>query len=185
WVGRPGLKSPNNVLILLPRFAQAPATGPATAYWHFGWPGRDVRKRLELYRSRPEVKVLPLYTSDEGGSVLISSDTWPGTGGVLGLTKAQIAEARAKGSKPAGGGGFVYIQGPDNVIVETVGQQPVERFNHVHMWHEQPFCAQFWYQKHLGAAVPAGRAPAAALTEANCKVQRGPDRTWPSLDLAG
>src|SRR5262249_56277223 len=33
--------------------------------------------------------------------------------------------------------------------------------------------------------VPAGRAPAVVLTEANCKVQRGPDRTWPSLDLAG
>src|SRR5262249_29687113 len=106
WGGLPALKSPNNVLILLTKVAQAPATEPDIAYWHFGWHVRDVRKQLKLYKSRPEVKILPLYTSDEGGSVLISSDTWPGTGGVLGLTKAQIAEARAKGVKPAGGGGF-------------------------------------------------------------------------------
>jgi hypothetical protein len=40
--------------------------------------------------------------------VFVSSDTWPGTGGVLGLTKAQIAEAKAKGIQPAGGAGFPY-----------------------------------------------------------------------------
>ena len=39
------------------------------------------------------MNLLPLYTTEDGGSVAISSDTWPGTGGVLGLTKAQIAEA--------------------------------------------------------------------------------------------
>ena len=45
------------------------------------------------YQARPDVKLLPLYTTEEGGHVFISSDTWPGTGGVLGLTKAQVAEA--------------------------------------------------------------------------------------------
>jgi catechol 2,3-dioxygenase-like lactoylglutathione lyase family enzyme len=185
WGGFPALKSPNNVLVLFSKVAQAPATEPDTAYWHFGWHVLDVRKQLEAYKSRPEVKILPLYTSDEGGSVVISSDTWPGTSGVLGLTKAQIAEARTKGTKPAGGGGFVYIQGPDNAIIETLGQQPVERFNHVHMWHEDPLCAQIWYQKHLNASVPPARAPTTPLTEANCKVPRASERTWPSLDLAG
>jgi hypothetical protein len=40
---------------------------------------------------------LPLYTGDDGGAVFVSSDTWPGTGGVLGLTQAQIADAKARG----------------------------------------------------------------------------------------
>jgi hypothetical protein len=61
---------------------------------------------------RPEVLLAPLFTSEEGGSALVSSDTWPGTGGVLGLTKAQIANARAEGIKPAGGAGFAYMRGP-------------------------------------------------------------------------
>ena len=68
-----------------------------------------MRKSLETYRSRPEVKLLPLYTTDEGASVPISSDTWPPTGSVLGLTKAEIADARAKGVKPTGGNGFARI----------------------------------------------------------------------------
>jgi len=121
-----------------------------------------VRKSLASYQVRPDVKLLPLYTTEEGGYVLISSDTWPGTGGVLGLTKAQIAEAKTKGVKPAGGGGFAYMQGPDGAIVEYLGNQPVERMNHVHMWQEQPFCAQLWYQRHLNAAPVAGRSVAPA-----------------------
>ena len=65
---------------------------------------------------------------------------------------------------------------------------PAERFNHVHMYHEDPFCAQLWYQKHLNAPVPQGRRgapPAEARTEANCKVPRGADKTWPALDYDG
>src|SRR5712692_5751628 len=69
------------------------------ASWHCGWHVTDVRKSLATYQARPEVKLLPLYTTDEGGFVLINSDTWPGTGGVLGLTKAQIAEDKARGVK--------------------------------------------------------------------------------------
>ena len=52
-------------------------SAPQTAIWHFGWHVTDVRKTLATYKSRPEVKLLPLYTTDEGGSVLVSSDTWP------------------------------------------------------------------------------------------------------------
>jgi catechol 2,3-dioxygenase-like lactoylglutathione lyase family enzyme len=188
WGGLPALKSPNNVLVLFNKVATAPLApplAPQTAIWHFGFHVTDVRKTIETFKSRPEVKLLPLYTGDEGGSVLINSDTWPGTGGVLGLTKAQIADAKAKGVKPAGGGGFAYLQGPDGVIVEYVGNQPVERMNHVHMYQEDPFCAQIWYQKHLNAPVFAGRAPATPMTEANCKVTRAADRTWPALEKEG
>ena len=87
----------------------------------------------------------------------MSSDTWPGTGGVLGLTKAQIAAAKAEGVKPAGGAGFAYMQGPDNAIIEYQGNMPAERFNHVHLYQEDPFCAQLWYQKHLGGTAVASR----------------------------
>jgi catechol 2,3-dioxygenase-like lactoylglutathione lyase family enzyme len=185
WGGLPALKSPNNVLVLFTKVNSVPAIEPQSAIWHFGWHVTDIRKNLEAYRGRREVKLLPLYTTDEGGSVEINSDTWPATGGALGLTKAQIADAKAKGAKPAGGGGFAYMQGPDNAIVEYQGDFPAERFNHVHMYQDDPFCAQLWYQKHLNAPVMPGRTSATPVTEANCKVARGPDRTWPALGQAG
>jgi hypothetical protein len=158
---------------------------PQTAIWHFGWHVVDVRKNMATYKARPEVTLAPLFTSDEGGSVLVSSDTWPGTGGVLGLTKTQIAAARAEGVKPAGGAGFAYMIGPDNALIEYQGNFPAERFNHVHMFQEQPFCAQLWYQQHLGAAAVPSRSGDAPRTEANCKVERGPDRSWPALEQEG
>jgi catechol 2,3-dioxygenase-like lactoylglutathione lyase family enzyme len=185
WGGFPALKSPNDVLILFSKADAPPPVKPQSAIWHFGWHVTDVRKALETYRARSDVTLLPLYTTDEGGFVHISSDTWPGTGGVLGLTKAQIADAKARGVKPAGGSGFAYMEGPDGAIVEYLGDQPVERMNHVHLWQEQPFCAQLWYQKHLNAALVAGRTAAPGRAEENCKVERGPERSWPSLTREG
>ncbi len=185
WGGLSGLAAPNNVLILFTRVAAAPATVPQTAIWHFGWHVTDTRQRLESYKGRPDVKLLPLYTGDEGGSVFISSDTWPGTGGVLGLTKAQIAEAKAAGVQPTRTGGFGYMRGPDNALVEYAGNHPAERFNHVHLFQEDPFCAQLWYQKHLNAPVFAGRTSRTPLTEPTCKVARGSDSTFPALEPAG
>jgi hypothetical protein len=77
------------------------------------------------------------------------------------------------------------MRGPDNAIVEYAGNHPAERFNHVHLFQEDPFCAQLWYQKHLNAPVFAGRTSSTPLTEATCKVERGPDRTFPALDPEG
>jgi catechol 2,3-dioxygenase-like lactoylglutathione lyase family enzyme len=151
WSGIAALKSPNNVMVLFNKVATAAPILPQTAIWHFGWHVVDVRSTLATYKTRPEVRLQPLFTTEEGGTVLVSSDTWPGTGGVLGLTKAQIAAARAEGIKPAGGAGFAYMAGPDNALIEYQGNFPAERFNHVHMFQEDPFCAQLWYQKHLGA----------------------------------
>jgi len=184
WGGHPALKSPNNVMVLFSRTDKPAPTQPQSAIWHFGWHVVDARASLETYKSRPEVKSLPLYTTDEGGSVLISSDTWPNIGNAIGLTKAQIAGARAKGVQPKGGGGFAYMEGPDHALVEIAGNYPAERFNHVHLWHEDPICALLWYQKHLNAPVRAG-FEATQLTEANCKVPRGADRTWPALNREG
>lgn len=184
WGGHPALKSPNNVMVLFSRTDRPAPTQPQSAIWHFGWHVVDARASLETYKTRAEVKLLPLYTTEEGGSVLISSDTWPNIGNAIGLTTAQIAEAKATGAKPPGGGGFAYMEGPDHALVEIAGNYPAERFNHVHLWHEDPICALLWYQKHLNAPVRPG-FEATQLTEANCRVPRGADRTWPALNREG
>ena len=185
WGGRPALAAPNDVLVLFDRVATPPPTAPQTAIWHFGWHVPDSRRTVESFRAQPDVELLPLYTGDDGGTVHVSSDTWPGTGGVLGRTKAQIAEAKATAVEPTRTGGFGYLRGPDDALVEYAGNHPAERFNHVHLYHEDPFCAQLWYQRHLNAAVPANRAVPASVTEASCTVPRTPDRSWPALNREG
>jgi len=184
WGGFAALRSPNDVMVLFTRVAAAPPSAPQSAIWHFGWHVTDARRSLETYKTRSEVALLPLYTTEEGGSVLISSDTWPSSSGTLGLTRDQIAEARAKNVRPAGSGGFAYMRGPDDALVEYAGDYPAERFNHVHLYEEDPFCALLWYQRHLNAPLRAGFAPT-AHSEADCKVARGTERTWPALDREG
>jgi catechol 2,3-dioxygenase-like lactoylglutathione lyase family enzyme len=185
WGGLPALACPNDVLVLFTRVAAPPPTSPQTAIWHFGWHVPDTRARLEVYKARADVTLLPLYTTEEGGSVFVSSDTWPSTGSVPGLTKAQIVEARANGVQPTRKGGFGYLKGPDNALVEYAGNHPAERFNHVHMFQDDPFCAQLWYGKHLNAPVFAGRTSRTPLTATTCQVPRGPDRSWPALEREG
>ena len=188
WGGQPALKAPNNVLILFNRVDQPPATQPQTAVWHFGWHVLHERETMARLRDMG-VTLLPLYTGrDDLPTVNINSDTYPGTGGLLGLTRALVEEAKKNNVKPNGGAGFAYIRGPDDAMIEVQGDMPAERFNHVHFYHEDPFCAQLWYQKHLNVAPPQGRrgaAPAASRTEANCKVPRTPDKTFPALDADG
>jgi catechol 2,3-dioxygenase-like lactoylglutathione lyase family enzyme len=185
WGGWPALAAPIDVLVLFTRVATPPPTSPASAIWHFGWHVTDTHASLATYEGRPDVTLLPLYTTDEGGAVFVSSDTWPSPGPTPGLTRAQIAEAKAAGVPPTRRGGFGYMRGPDDALVEYAGNHPAERFNHVHLFQDDPFCAQLWYQKHLAAPVFAGRASRAPLTEATCTVPRGPERSWPSLDREG
>jgi catechol 2,3-dioxygenase-like lactoylglutathione lyase family enzyme len=184
FAGQPALRSPNNVWVLFNKVATPPATQPTTAFWHFGWHVTDVHASRDRYLKQ-NIPLLPLYTGEGTNTVFASSDTYPGSGGVLGLTRAGIEDAKAKGVKPAGGAGFAYLRGPDDAIVEYQGNMPAERFNHLHMYQEQPFCAQLWYQAHLNVAVPAPRAGQPVRTEANCRVERGPDKTLPALDWDG
>ncbi len=184
WGGFAALRSPNDVLVLFTKVDTPPSSEPQSAIWHFGWHVTDARHSLETYKRRPEIELLPLYTTEEGGSVLISGDTWPSIGNVLGLNKAQIAEAKAKGVQPAGGGGFAYMRGPDAALVEYAGNHPAERFNHVHLYQEDPIAALEWYQKHLNAPLRPGYAPTPA-GESVGKAVRGPDRTWPALNREG
>ena len=188
FAGQPALRSPNNVWVLFNKVAAPPATQPVTAFWHFGWHVTDVRATLDRYL-KSNISLMPLYTGEGTRTVFVSSDTYPGSGGVLGLTAAGVADAKAKGVTPAGGAGFAYLRGPDDALVEYQGNMPAERFNHVHMYQEQPFCAQLWYQIHLNVARSAASAQASASqvlrTEANCRVERGPDKTLPALDWNG
>jgi len=100
WAGLPALAAPNDVLILFSKVERRAPSTPQSAIWHFGWHVTDVRKNRDAYKARTDVSLLPLYTGDAGGSVLISTDTWPGRDGVLGLTKAQITEAKQTGVAP-------------------------------------------------------------------------------------
>ena len=184
WGGFPALLAPNNVMILFDKVAATPTSEPQSAIWHFGWHVTDTRATLDTFRTRPEVKLLPLYTTDEGGYVHINTDTWPNVGNVLGLTRAQIADAKRTGAKPPGGGGFAYFEGPDRALIEIAGNHPEERFNHIHMWQEHPLCAVLWYQTHLNAPVRRGME-AGPVTAADCQVPRGADRTWPALKQEG
>jgi catechol 2,3-dioxygenase-like lactoylglutathione lyase family enzyme len=180
WGGMPALKAKTNVLILFDKVVTPPPADPeATAVWHFGWQVTDVRQKLEFYKGHPEVKLSPMYTTVDGEIVYINTDTIVGT-------KAQIDEAKAKGSKPAGGPGVVYIAGPDGALIENVGNNPgqVERFNHVHLYQEEPFCAQLWYQKHLNASVAPALVQNPPRTEADCKAARG-EKTFPALVKGG
>ncbi|MES2562068.1 MAG: hypothetical protein V4637_05000, partial [Pseudomonadota bacterium] len=96
-----------------------------------------------------------------------------------------IGEAKTRGVKPAGGAGFAYMEGPDGALVEYAGNHPAERFNHVHLYQDDPYCAQLWYCKHLNAPMMQGRESPASMNESSCKVARGADRTWPALDREG
>ena len=185
WGGHPALYSPNNVLILFDKVDRPPPSEPQSAIWHFGWHVVDAQATVRDFKGRPNITMRPLYRTEEGGSVLISSDTWPSVGNTLGLTNSQIAEAKAKGVQPTHRGGFAYMSGgPEDALFEIAGDYPQERFNHVHLWHEQPFCALLWYKKHLNAPVRQG-FPDTDLNETNCKVARGADRTWPALNREG
>jgi hypothetical protein len=133
---------------------------------------------------------VPFYTDEQGAFVGISSDTYPYPPGVPGRTRAQIAEAKAQNLQPSRMGGNGYILGPDGAIIEFTGNR-AERVDHVHMWQDDPVCAQLWYQTHLNATPrAAGRGavaatPAAVPTRATCKMPRADEQSWPSLTKDG
>jgi len=77
------------------------------------------------------------------------------------------------------------MRGPDDAVVEYQGDLAAERFNHVHMYQDQPYCAQLWYQANLNVPAPAARGAAPARTADTCRVDRGPDATFPALEVNG
>ena len=97
FAGQPALRSPNNVWVLFNKVAAPPATQPQTAFWHFGWHVTDVRATLDRFLKQNITLCRSTPAGEGTGTVFVSSDTYPGTGGVLGLTRAQVADAKAKG----------------------------------------------------------------------------------------
>jgi hypothetical protein len=102
---------------------------------------------------------------------------------IFGPHQDRDCRAKAKGIQPTHSAGFAYLEGPDGGIIEYQGNLPAERFNHVHMYQKDPFCAELWYRQHLNARV--NQAPGRPVyTEANCNVAP-PERSWPALQPEG
>ena len=154
---------------------QTELTGPQTSVWHFGWNTPDSRKYNAEFHAKG-LKIAQMWDAADGKLVDMSSDTLPGL-----PTQEQILEMRAKGVQPTKEGGFGYLRGPDDAMIENAQSGKVERFNHVHMYHEHPLCAIQWYVTHLGATNPRGTGGVAvAPTTGDCKQLYAPP-TWPSF----
>ena len=163
-----------NVYVLFTKVNTPPQnelTGPQTSVWHFGWNTPDSRKYDQDFRAKG-LEIAQMWDAADGKLVDMSSDTLPGL-----PTQEQILEMRAKGVQPTREGGFGYLRGPDGALIENAQAGKVERFNHVHMYHEHPLCAIQWYVAHLGATMPQGPAPSPT---GDCKLPYAPP-TWPSF----
>lgn len=183
WGGYPAAFSANDVMILFEKDDNI-RSEPQSALWHFGWHVTDSRATTDDFLARDEVQSLPLYTGVGDDHVPLSSDTWFMADKKIGVTLAQIDALKAAGTPPPGGPGFAYFQGPDDAIYEIAGDYPQERFNHIHMSHEDPLCAQIWYQKHFLVLAHA-KFGEVEIPESQCKVPRTKDRTFPALTPEG
>src|SRR5207237_5679822 len=112
--GSPAVKS-GNVYLLFTTVNKPPQTelnGPQTAVWHFGWNTPDSRKYDQDFRAKG-LKIAQMWDAADGKLVDMSSDTLPGL-----PTQEQILEMRAKGVQPTRQGGFGYLRGPDDALIE-------------------------------------------------------------------
>lgn len=182
-----------NIFILFTKVSAPPTnelTGPQTSVWHFGWNTPNSREYNAKFRSMG-LEIAQMWNGNDDQSKLVdlSGDVPRPPGGAF-PTMEQVLELREKGATvdPAVvDGGFGYLRGPDGVMIENAQSGNVERFNHVHMYHEHPNCAAEWYVAHLGAVRPAGRGGAAAAAPASgdCQTKLYPPPTFPSFAKRG
>ncbi|HEV2522668.1 MAG TPA: VOC family protein [Candidatus Acidoferrales bacterium] len=167
-----------NIYLLFTKVDKPPLTelnAPQSSVWHFGWNTPDSRKYNEAFHEKG-LKIAQMWDAADGKLVDMSSDVLPGL-----PTQEQIIEMRAKGVQPTRQGGFGYLRGPDDAMIENAQSGQVERFNHVHMYHEHPLCAIRWYVTHLGATNPLGTGGApVSMDGGDCKQLYSPP-TWPSF----
>lgn len=172
-----------NIYILFTKVTTAPQnelTGPQTSVWHFGWNTPNSREYNEKFRAMG-LQIAQMWDAADGKLVDMSSDTLPGL-----PTQEQILEMRAKGVQPTRQGGFGYLRGPDGAMIENAQAGTVERFNHMHMYHEHPRCAMEWYTAHLGARMPQGRGGSAPPPAAgDCHTTTYSPPTYPSFVKTG
>lgn len=180
-----------NLYILFTKVATPPTnelTGPQTSVWHFGWNTPNSREYTAMFRKMGLTIAQMWNGSDTDAKLVDLSGDVPSapTGGFP--TQEQVLELRAKGARvdPAvTGGGFGYLRGPDGVMIENAQSGNVERFNHVHMYHEHPNCAMLWYETHLGAKRPSrGGQPPAPIT-GDCQTKMYSPPTFPSFAKGG
>jgi hypothetical protein len=124
------------------------------------------------------LEIAQMWDAVDGKLVDMSSDMLPGT-------QEEILQMRAKGTPPTRKGGFGYLRTTDGALIEiTTG--PVERFYHMHMYHEHPLCAMQWYVKYLGATLPQGRGTDVSLASAGSECRQPyAAPTFPSFARTG
>jgi len=122
--------------------------------------------------------LLPLYTGE--GTVRADRQRHlAGTqGGAPGLTRAQIEEAKRNAVQPTGGGGFAYMQGPEGALVEYVGDFP----RNISI---TCICGRKIRSPRLTGTEAPQRAASGRVYAANGRIQRGAERSWPSLTQDG
>ncbi|MFN7914118.1 MAG: VOC family protein [Vicinamibacterales bacterium] len=159
--GQPAVKT-GHIYILFNKVAKTPTnelTGPQTSVWHFGWNTPNSREYNANFR-KMGLTIAQMWNGSDADAKLVdlSGDVPNAPGGGF-PTQEQVLELREKGvtvDPAVTGGGFGYLRGPDGVMIENAQSGNVERFNHVHMYHEHPSCAMQWYVTHLGAQMPGG-----------------------------
>ena len=157
WAGHPALFPDNDVKILFDKVDEPPPHLPQSAIWHFGWHVTDTQQTVPEFHDAPR---------GEDAAAL-----YEGRGRLGADHQRHLAERRQQrsaaprrrsprrrrrtSSRP-GSAALPIWPAPEDALFEIAGNYPAERFNHVHMWHEHPFCALIWYKKHLNAPVRPG-----------------------------
>ena len=188
--GQPAVKT-GHIYILFNKVATAPTnelTGPQTSVWHFGWNTPNSREYNANFRKNG-LTIAQMWNGNDADSKLVdlSGDVPQAPGGGF-PTMEQVLELRAKGATVDPNvvpGGFGYLRGPDGVMIENAQSGNVERFNHVHMYHEHPNCAVEWYVTHLGATRPANRGGQTSDASGDCRTKTYPPPTFPSFAKNG
>ena len=188
--GQPAVKT-GHIYILFNKVATAPTnelTGPQTSVWHFGWNTPNSREYNANFRKNG-LTIAQMWNGNDADSKLVdlSGDVPQAPGGGF-PTMEQVMELRAKGATVDPNvvpGGFGYLRGPDGVMIENAQSGNVERFNHVHMYHEHPNCAVEWYVTHLGATRPANRGGQTSDASGDCRTKTYPPPTFPSFAKNG
>lgn len=154
---------------------------PQSAFWHIGMfvDTTSLKQRFDA----AGVTTVPLWETLDGQEIWRSGESrFPEM-----LTMAQMDEL---GPQEPRAGGFGYLIGPDGELVETAGgPQSRHGFDHIHFFHEHPWCAASWYIEHLGMRPPLRRNSAADEAEeieipTPCEVEFGAP-SFPSLEPQG
>ena len=183
FAGQPALRSPNNVLVLFNKVATPPATQPQTAFWHFGWHVTNVREALDRFLKQ-NVTLVPLYTGERRRHGLYQQRYVAGIGRRARPHARRHRGGEGEGCETSWAAPALRISAGRMMRWSSIrATQPAERFNHVHMYQDQPFCAQLWYQTHLNVAPRLRNRRRAPRPTAWC--ERGPDKTLPALDWDG